>query len=218
MPIEQAILNIDVNFTNKPELIGNQYVNKNHVGLTEVKSKLKKYITVDEVLSKLNLKHKYPGQITNSTKQILPMYQKMIENDVVEPKKFSFVHIGSHCNVYTHGGHIEYEFKKELHDFESHQAFSYLFAKKYIDKMLWVHPDHYTEKQIDEHFEGLDFVKRNGYHMISINQGLRFVIKPIRWNQFFPSKYDWKGISIVADNHTANFESEDLEKLKGIIF
>lgn len=215
---ELALLNIDIDFTNKPELRGNQYIIQDFVGLNDIKTKLNPYMPVDGIIKKLNLIHKYTGQMTNSTEQILPFYQRLIDKGVVEPKKFTFVHIGAHCNLYSFGGHDEYELKKEIHDYEDHQAFAFLFVRKYIDNMTWVYPDYYDEHQLDSHFQGMDFIKRNGYYIISINQGLRFIIKPVKWSNFLPTKYIWKTISIITNKHTANFKPEDLHKLKELIF
>lgn len=218
MANELALLNIDVNFTNKPELVGNQYVSQEFVGLNDIKTKLNQYMDINEVIDKLNLKHKYTGQMTNSTVQALPFYQRLLDKGIVVPKKFSFVHIGAHHNLYSFGDHSEYELMNEIHDYESHQAFAYLFTKKYVDNISWVYPEHYTEEQLDKHFKELDFIKKNGYYIVSINQGLRFIVKPIKWSQFFPSKYNWKAISIITNPHTANFKPGDLHKLKKIIF
>jgi len=215
---EIALLNIDINIINKPELIGNQYVEKTFVSSTDLKTKLTKYMSVDDIVNKLSLAHQYTGQMTNSTEQILPFYQRLIDKSVLKPRNFSFIHIGSHCNLYSYGGHDEYEQKSELHAYEPNNAFAYLFLKKHIDKMIWVHPDHYTEEQIDNHFRNMEFYKKNGYHFISINQGLRFVVQPVKWTAFLPSKYTWKAISIITNKLTANFEPEDLQKIKALIF
>jgi len=213
-----AILNIDINFINKPELIGNKYVDEKFVSSTDIKTFLQKYMEVDDIIKKLNLKHKYAGQITNSTEQILPFYQRLLDKKIIEPKNFSFVHIGSHCNIYSYEGHDEYETKKELHNYDYNNAFSYLFVKKYIDKIIWIYPEYYTEHNLDKHFSGMDYYKKNGYYFISINQGLRFIIQPIKWSQFIPSKYNWKVITVIANDLIAKYTSEDLYKIKEIIF
>lgn len=218
MPLEPVLLNIDVNFTCKPELVGNQYVVEDFVGSSNIKTLIRPYIDVQQVIEKLKFKHKINGQITNSTNQILTFHQRLIDRGVVEPKKFTFIHIGAHNNLYSYGGHSEYEYKKEIHDYESYQAFAYFFVKKFIDKMIWVVPDHYTEEQIDKHFAGMDFIKRNGYHLVSINQGLRFVVQVVKWSNFLPSKYEWKAATIVTNKHTANFKPADLQKLRELIF
>lgn len=213
-----ALLNIDINFINKPEVIGNQYVEPTFISSSNIKTFLQKYMDVNEIIKKLNLKHKYTGQITNSTEQILPFYQRLIDKGVIVPKEFSFVHIGSHCNIYSYGGHDEYETKEELHNYDPNNAFAYLFVKKYIDKMVWVYPEHYTEDNLDKHFSGMDYYKKNGYYFISINQGLRFIIQPVKWSQFIPSKHDWKAITIITNHLTAKYTPEDLQKIKELIF
>lgn len=218
MANELTLLNIDIDFINKPELKGNRYVTDNFVSLSDIKTNLNKYMDVGDVITKLSLKHKYVGQMTNSTDQVLPFYQRLLEKGIVKPKNFNFVNISSHCNIYSFGGHDEYEQKKEIHDYEGYQAFAYLFNKGYIDNMTWVYPDHYDEEQLDSHFKGMDYIKRNGYYIVSINQGLRFIVKPVKWSNFLPTKYTWKAISIITNKHTANFVPEDLRKLKELIF
>ncbi len=218
MPQEDALLNIDISITNKPELIGNRYVTQDFVSSSDVKTNLNKYMDIEEIIKKLNFKNRYVGQMTNTTNQVLPFYQRLIDKSILKPNKFSFVSIGAHHNLYSYDGYSEFETKKEIHNYEAYQAFVYLFLKKYIDKMIWVHPDYYTEEDVDKHFKCMDFVKRNGYHIVSINQGLRFVVKPIKWSLFLPSKYNWKNISLIANKLTTNFKPDDLRKLKNIIF
>lgn len=215
---ETTLLNIDINFTNKPALIGNRYVSMDFVSSSDIRTRLEQYMNVDEIIKKLNLKHKCVGQMTNSTEQVIPFYKRLVDKGVVQPLHFTFVHIGAHSNLYSHEGHFEYENKKEIHNYDPHNAFAYFFVKKFIDKMIWVYPDHYTEDQVDKHFEGMDFYKRSGYHIVSINQGLRFIVKPIQWSKFTTSNYDWKAISIITNPHTANYKPEDLQKLKQLIF
>lgn len=217
MPIEKGILNVDINFINKPEVIGNQLVNNNFISTTDIKTQLHRNMEPVEIVKKLNLKYKHTGIITSSTEQILPYYQKLIDKEVVLPKKFQFIHIGSHCNVYSYGGSAEYVGKNEIHDFDHNNAFVYLFKKGYIDKMTWIVPDYYTESHIDKHFKAMDFYKKNAYHIISINQGLRLVIQVIKWSQFLTSKYDWKAISIITNKHTAKYKPEDIQELKKLI-
>ncbi len=215
---ETTLLNIDIDFTNKPELIGNQYVSKEFVSSSDIKTNLRKYMDIDEITEKLRFDHKYMGQMTNSATQNLSYYQRLLDKGIFVPKKFSFVTISSHHNLYSFGGHSEYELKNELHDYEPHQAFVYMFKKKYIDTMTWVYPDYFTPEQVDMHFKGMDYVKKNGYHMVSINQGLRLVVKAIKWSDFKTSQYKWKALTIVTNQHTANYKPEDLFKLKNLIF
>lgn len=215
---DKALLNVDANFIYKPELIGNQYVSRGFVGHSDVKTNILKYMEFSNVTDKLQLKRKYVGQITSSTEQVLAFYQRLVDKNVVEPKKFKFVHIGSHCNIYSWGGHVEYETKDEIHNYEAHNAFAYLFVKKYIDNIIWVHPDHYDEHTIDAHFAMMDTTKRNGFHIISINQGLRFLVKPVRWSDFKSLSYDWKAITVIANKLTANFNADDLVELKSLIY
>ena len=93
-----ALLNIDINFINKPEVIGNQYVEPTFISSSNIKTFLQKYMDTNEIVEKLNLKHKYTGQITNSTEQILPFYQRLIDKGIIEPKKFNFIHVSSECH------------------------------------------------------------------------------------------------------------------------
>jgi len=217
MPIEIGLLNVDMNFINKPEVVGNQLINNDFISTTDIKTMLHRNLKPEAIVKKMKLKHKHRGVITSSTEQILPYYKKLIDKKVLIPKRFSFVNVSSHCNIYSYGGSAEYMGKDEIHDYNHHNAFVYLFKKGYIDKITWVVPDHYTENQIDGHFKAMDFYKKNAYHIISINQGLRIIVQVIKWSQFLTSKYEWKAITLIANPHTAKYTSEDLQELKKLI-
>jgi hypothetical protein len=211
-----TLMNIDLSFINNPVLRGNKFIEKDFLSQSDIHANIKHDETLKSVLEKMKMKKK-SGQVVSLPTQLLPYYNKLLGSKAFD-NGFQFVHVGAHHHLYSWEGYAEYEYKKEINHYDEYNAFAYLFIKKYIDKMTWVYPSHYTEADVDSHFKYMEHIKKNGYYFININQGLRFVVQPVKFTNYMEAKYNIKYLTFVANHLTSTYSSDDLRAANQMLF
>ena len=198
MELIEAVLNIDLDFFTEPAFIGNHYLSAEPSSQSDFFAKAKIWLTIDDFLQKIGLKDRTRGCFVSDDKQILFYYQKLFDEEYLQPKKLLFVNVDAHHDMYDFFPEGYYD---HISLFEYNTYNSLIAPIKhdwFRSPIVWIHPDYVTdEKMLD-----------TSHVDISVEE--------VAWSNYHET-FDWKYVSVILNKRMAKVENGMIDKLRSLV-
>lgn len=220
----KALLHLDMGFFSTPWFYGNYYGKQDYISETDHRAKVKKWLSIEDWLEKMNIEDRYRGALFAESKQALLYWINYFNRHPDEKGKITLIHMSAHHNAYNYVS-ADYYLDKELSRFKSFEYIIGAMREKLFSKVVWITPDYFTQDDLNKQFDDCVHAVygRNYYKMDFFTEGrdkskdFTFNINIAPWDNF-NSIYDIGYFTVALNkNITMVDESDNIGKLKNKI-
>ncbi len=211
----QAVLNLDMDFFTNPPYFGRFYGKTNAESYSTFHATSSLWLSTEDFIKKTNLTHRIRGAKMRNDNQSFLYIKKMIDEKVLEPKKFTIVNFDSHHDAYVHWD--EHWYRSVDGAFHNYDNMIAPFIHDWVDEIIWITPDYMTDDMFKLQFSNMNTTTSGDVTIIHISSHLKIRIRRIKWSDYNPDSFNWKYMNLITNPEMSKANPKMIEEISQFV-